>query len=372
MPFSGIDGNDWQQVAGNWGLGSGLATDTNLVTNDSNALCICDYYCEPQPENPDFGYTAIVSGGMPGGRLIGAYQNSGNYWYVEGANIADVANYNASSIRLGRVQDGVDTVIGTRLMFDWNLETGEALGISWGLYGVRTAVIGSGLYFGSGPYYRGYPGTGLQAGLGTGTIDPGTYGPAVFYGFSLGKANKLFSYSNVWNPCTGLVECCPCSDKNGEVCDNLEVTISGIGTWQQVWGPSCDFSPINGTYTVTHTTDWAPVKTQQGLTEGLGACFWQYSFDNPVQIQDSASNQVTVKGIRVSLSIGNTSPYNVSIVAGCTVILEWPPQWDQFPPYGFSGPLTIEANSGVYLPLYNCSTMSDVLIPIGQGTCVVN
>ena len=310
---------------------------------------------------------------MPGGRLIGAYQNSGNYWYVEGGNLEDVANYSATSIRLGRVQDGVDTVIGTRLMFDENLELGEALGISWGPYGVRTAVIGSGLNFGSGPYYRGYPGTGLQAGLGTGTIDPGTYGPAEFYGFSLGKANTLFSYSNVWNPCTGLVECCPCGDKNGVVGNSLNISISDIGTWQQVFGPSCDFSPINGTYTVAQTTDWPPssVKTQQGLTEGLGACFWQYSFDNPVQLQDSANNQVTVNGIWVSLSIRNTSPYNVSIVAGCTLITEWPPQWNDLPPYGFSGPLTIEADSLVYLPLYDCSTMS-VNVPIGQGTATIS
>ena len=155
---------------------------------------------------------------QPGARLIGAYSDDDNYFYVEGANAQDsAANAGATSMRLVRRLAGVETVIGKRLMFTSPGEVTGSLGISWGPYGVRTAGLCPGFPFGSGPFYRGDPGPGLLAGIGTGTIT----GTAEFYGFGLGKALSLFQYSNIYNLCTGFPECTPCSLADGSMCDEL-------------------------------------------------------------------------------------------------------------------------------------------------------
>ena len=87
---------------------------------------------------------------------------------------------------------------------------------------------------------------------------------------------------------------------------------------------------------------------------------------------DSAHQTVQVLGFRISLSVQNVAPYTVSVVLGVTLELTWPPQWNGFPPYGFSGPLVPGQNSIALLPLFDCSKLSGVSIPIGQGTCVVS
>ncbi len=369
-PAQNIDMADNYEVrSGSWLLGSALMPNCNIQTADSNALLVNKNACGG--DTPKFGYTAIVSMGVwqPGARLIGAYSDDDNYFYVEGANAADsAANAGATSMRLVQRLAGVETVIGKRLMFTSPGEVTGSLGISWGPYGVRTAGLCPGFPFGSGPFYRGDPGPGLLAGVGTGTIT----GTAEFYGFGLGKALSLMQYSNIYNLCTGFPECTPCSLADGSTCGELTCTLSGLGTWSQVWGPSADFSPVAGTYIAQPVDDYPPpTPVQQGLLAQLGACFWEYQFSPPIQLTDSAHQTVQVLGFRISLSVRNVAPYTVSVVLGVTLELSWP-GWSAFPPYGFSGPLVPGNNSIALLPLFDCSKLSGVSIPIGQGTCVVS
>ena len=297
-------------------------------------------------DTPEFGYTAIVSMGVwqPGARLIGAYSDDDNYFYVEGANAQDsAANAGATSMRLVRRLAGVETVIGKRLMFTSPGEVTGSLGISWGPYGVRTAGLCPGFPFGSGPYYRGDPGPGLLAGVGTGTIT----GTALFYGFGLGKALSLFQYSNIYNLCTGFPECTPCSLVDGSTCGELTCTLSGLGTWSQVWGPSADFSPVAGTYVVQRVDDYPPpVGVRQGLRGPARGVFLGIPLQpSQSRLTDSANQTIQVLGFRISLSVQNVAPYTVSVVLGVTLEVTWPPQWNGFPPYGFSGPLVPGQNS---------------------------
>ena len=134
--------DNYEVRSGSWLLGSALMPNCNIQTADSNALLINKNACGG--DTPKFGYTAIVSMGVwqPGARLIGAYSDDDNYFYVEGANAQDsAANAGATSMRLVQRLAGVETVIGKRLMFTSPGEVTGSLGISWGPYGVRTAGL---------------------------------------------------------------------------------------------------------------------------------------------------------------------------------------------------------------------------------------
>ena len=107
-----------------------------------------------------------------------------------------------------------------------------------------------------------------------------------------------------------------------------------------------------GTYIAQPVDDYPPpTPVRQGLLAQLGACFWEYQFSPPIQLTDSAHQTVQVLGFRISLSVRNVAPYTVSVVLGVTLEVTWPPQWNGFPPYGFSGPLVPGQNSDRALAL---------------------
>ena len=312
------------------GCWAALMPNCNIQTADSNSLLV--------NKNASAGTRPVrLHGHRLHGRvaarvrLIGAYSDDDNYFYVEGANAADSA---ANAVHLHRLVQrlaGVETVIGKRLMFTSPGEVTGSLGISGGPTASAPRACA--------------PASPSAVGRSTAAI----LGPGSLRGSARGRSpGPPSSTASVWEgplalaiqqhlqPLHRLSRMHAVQPGGWFHLRRVDVYVVGARhVVDMVWGPSADFSPVAGTYVVQRVNDYPPpIAVRQGLRgPRLGACFWRYCSTQPFRLPTRPIRPSRSWVFGHQLERSERRAYTVSVVLGVTLELSWP-GWSAFPPYG--------------------------------------